>query len=193
MAESFFQWFDVAVQKLMTGMFLDSIAWVDWLAFLFLFLGILYGVQNGFLAEIAEILQIMVVIFIVIHCYPYVELFMHNHLRQLPKDSRAAIAYVLTAATIWGLAALIFKYARNFFHTDLTKPLRLIGGGFLGGIHLIIIFSFLLQAVTLMPLSQPKKALQEGGSISGYYIASLAPAVHAMFANPIAIFQESST
>lgn len=185
-------WFRDLELQIAAGMILDSLAWVDWFALLFAFLGVIYGIQNGFLAEIAEILQVMAVIFLTFYLTPHVELFVRQNLRFIPHQALPSASYVVTGAAIWAAAGVLFYLCRRFFHTDLTKPLRTIGGGILGAVHLIIIFSFLVQTVMLMPLTQPKKALQKGGSLTGNYILALAPAIADMVAHPSAIFQENT-
>lgn len=185
------EWWNDFTQRIITGAFLNSAAWVDGFALLFIFLGIIYGTQNGLLSEIAEILQIMIVIFIVFQFYGGVELFIRNHLKFIPRDSAAAAGYVTMLIAVWLAAAFIYKFLKRLFHTQLARPLHVIGGALLGGVHLLIIFSFLVQTVNLMPISDPKKALQKGGSISGHYVAAIAPAIHTMILNPLQIFQDT--
>lgn len=59
-----FQWFDKVAHSFVIQLLMDHSAWVDWFALLFVIIGIAYGIQNGFMSELAEILQIIAVIFL---------------------------------------------------------------------------------------------------------------------------------
>ena len=55
MFDWFFNFVDQAAQNFVIRLILDHAQWVDWFAALFIVLGILYGIQQGMMSEIAEI------------------------------------------------------------------------------------------------------------------------------------------
>ncbi len=179
-----FGWFDKLAQTALLHYLIEHFQWVDWFAVLFLVLGIIYGIQNGLLAEVAEIGQIMAVIYLTYEFNTKVENFIRNYVDFVPHDTVRATAFIVTGGVLWGIAALIFKLLRRFFHAQVAAPLRYAGGALLGGFHLLIIFSFICQAILLLPYRQPKKAFESGASYSGRYIADLAPRIHDMVSSP---------
>lgn len=179
-----FQWLDKLAKSAMLHYVAEHFQWVDWFAGLFFILGVVYGIQNGLLAEVAEIAQIMAVIYLTFEFDGKIEYLIRSHLKFVPHDSAKATAYILTGSVLWIAAGMLFKFLRRFFHTQLSAPLKTLGGGLLGGFHLLIIFSFLCQAVILLPYRDSKKTFEEGQSYSGVSIASLAPRIHAMISRP---------
>lgn len=184
MIDWFFQWFDKLAQSAVMHYVAEHFQWVDWFAALFFILGVIYGIQNGLLSEVAEIAQIMAVIYLTIEFDGKIEYLIRTHLQFVPQDSVKATAYIVTGGSLWAAAGLLFQFLRRFFHAQLSAPLKNFGGGLLGGFHLLIIFSFLCQAVILLPYRPVKKAFEAGESYSGVTIAALAPRIHGMIAQP---------
>ena len=176
--------FDKLAQTALLHYLAEHFQWVDWFAILFLVLGVVYGIQNGLLAEVAEIGQIMAVIYLTYEFIGTAANLIRNYLDFVPDDTAKAVAFIATGGCFWGLAALVFKLLRKFFHAQVAAPLRYLGGGLLGGFHLLIIFSFICQAILLLPYHPPKKAFEKGSSYSGRYIADLAPRIHDMVPRP---------
>lgn len=181
-----FNFIDQAAQNFVIRMILDHAQWVDWFALLFLVLGILYGIQQGMMSEIAEILQIMVVIFLTFLFYEQIQKLLLPVFEKvsLPQKFHEGMAYILTGMTIWIIAGLIYKFLRKRFHTQAAKPLHYIGGAVLGAFHLIIIFSFLCQSVMLLPYRKAQIAFAKDTSFTGAYVIALAPRINEMFQVP---------
>lgn len=165
--------------------------WVDWFAVLFIVLGIIYGVQNGFFAEVAEIFQIMFVIYLVLEHYKKLQRVLLLHVTFIPDESTAGAAYILMGIVIWVTAGLLTRFLRRFFHIKAAQPLRRAGGAVLGAFHLFVIFSFLCQTLLLLPVRQPKRAFEKGGSYMGHFAAQLAPRIHDMIAQPASLVQDA--
>lgn len=184
MMDWFFQWFDKLAQSAVMHYIADHFQWVDWFAGLFFVLGVIYGLRNGLLAEVAEIAQIMAVIYLTFEWDGKVEYLIRTYVKSTPADTADAAAYIVTGGLLWAAFGLLFKFLRRYFHAQLAAPLKNGGGALLGGFHLLIILSFLCQAILLMPYSAPKKAFQAGESYTGLTVAGLAPRIHGMIAQP---------
>lgn len=184
MIDWLFQWFDKLAQSAVMHYIADHFQWVDWFAGIFFIVGVIYGIKNGLLAEVAEIAQIMVVIYLAIEFDSKVEYLIRTYLKYISTESVKSTAYIATGGAIWAVAGLIFQFFRRFFHAKLSAPIKSFGGGLLGGFHFLIIFSFLCQAVILLPYREPKKSFEAGESYSGAMIAALAPRIHGMVAQP---------
>lgn len=185
MLDWIFSFFDKIAQNVAIRMIVEHFQWVDWFAALFIILGIVYGMQNGFICEIAEIVQIMAVIFLTLEFYERLKIVIQTLLTAIPDQMVSGVAYGLTGIAIWAALAVLYKYLAKIFHTDVPKPLRVGGGAVLGGVHLLIIFSFFCQAVILLPYQHAKKPLTGGTSYTGRYVAELAPRIHRMIAEPL--------
>lgn len=185
MIETVFQWFQNFFTSYYVQFMLNNFQWVDWFALLFFVLGVIYGIQNGFMSEVMEIVQIMIVIYFVLEYYTNLQSLVRNAIPQLPAESLKGFCFIAMALFVWGIAGLLYKFLRKFFHTTMAKPLRYIGGATLGGIHLLVIFSFLCQGILLLPFRGLHKAFDPGSSYAGTYMKDLAPKIHDMIAEPI--------
>lgn len=184
MFEWFFKWWDTFLQSALWQAFLSHFSWVDWIAFLALFLGVIYGLKNGFLAEVSEIFEICVVIAAVGFSFPRFQLFLAQHVKSIPAETLPSVAYITAAIGLWFAIGLTFRVLRKFFHTETAAPIRLIGGGILGGIHLLIIFSFFSQAILLMPARELKLGYDKSNSFTGSAMARLAPTIQNVLLEP---------
>jgi len=187
--EWLFSWFDQVVRLLVMYSLWEKFEWVDGFALIFLVLGILYGLQNGLFRELAEILQILIVIYLVLEYWDKVKRLLLEYVKFLPEEAVNPAAFILTAVAVWVLAAVILRFFDRFFHAKTSRSMRLLGGGILGGIHLLIIFSFISQGIMKMPFKRTVKVYEAGNSYTGYYLANLAPKIHQMFAQPLKIFK----
>ncbi|HTL47273.1 MAG TPA: CvpA family protein [Verrucomicrobiae bacterium] len=192
MLESVFQFFDKITQNVALKVVLDHVQWVDWFAALFIILGIIYGLQNGFIAEIAEIAQIMIVIFVVLGHYDKLADFVLHHSQGVfPPEYVPGVCFIVAILMVWVPLAFLYKYLSKFFHTQMPAPVKLAGGALLGGVHLLMIFSLFCQAILLLPFPHLKKPLTPAGtSYSGKYVAELAPKIHDMIYKPVEAMKE---
>lgn len=181
-----FQWLDKFAHNFVIQLLMDHSAWVDWFALLFVIIGIAYGIQNGFMTELAEIFQILVVIFLTFFLYDPTLHLMLKWKRFVPvsTDLIEAFTFFAVGISIWILLAIIYKFIKKFFHMQVAKELRVIGGAILGSVHLFIIFSFICQALILMPFSDVKKPFEKGHSFTGIYLKDLAPKIYESILNP---------
>jgi len=192
MIDWIFSWFDQLAESLVWNAILSQLKWVDWFAGLFLVLGIIYGIKNGFMAEIAEIMELTVVIFFVFEYDDWLAVLLKNHVKWLPGDSVPVTSFILLAAAVWLTVGLTVRYLKKLVHAEVVKSIKMIGGAVLGGFHLLLIFSFISQAIILLPSAKLRKVYEQGVSYSGYMIAQLAPTVHKVLAEPIHQLQSKS-
>lgn len=195
MFDWFFSFMDQVAQNFVVRMILDHAQWVDWFALLFLVLGVLYGIQQGLMSEIAEILQIMVVIFLTFLSYKKLQKFLTPVFEELRFSVRfyEGISYILAGMVIWIAAGLLFKVLSKNFHTKAAKPLHYLGGAVLGAFHLIIIFSFICQAIMLLPYRKAQTAFAKEASFTGAYVIDLAPRINQMFSVPFELMKPKET
>lgn len=184
MFDWFFKLFDKLTQSVVWDTLLSHFQWVDWFAGIFLIIGILYGLKNGLIAEIGEILELTIVIFIVHDQYGQLVHLMTKYMDYIPAVYRPPTAFVVTAAPVFSLVHFIFTQLKKLIHADVIKPLKYIGGVLLGAVHLLLFYSFLVQAILLIPSHDLKKSLDKGNSYTGEYIAKLSPAVYEIFKHP---------
>lgn len=190
-----FLWFDKVAHSFVIQLLMDHSAWVDWFALLFVIIGIAYGIQNGFMSELSEILQIIVVIFLTFFFYDATLAFMLKWKKYIPisTDLIEAFTYVAIGISLWILLAFLYKFLRKFFHMKVAKELRVIGGAVLGSAHLFIIFSFICQALILMPFAEIKKPFEAGQSFTGVYLKELAPKIYESILNPSQLLYSKSS
>lgn len=178
MLDWFFNFFDQIAQNMVWQSIFAHFNWVDGFAMLFMILGIAYGLQKGLMSEIAEIFEICVVITLTHEFYVKLDYFLRVHFRKLPEEPIAAVSFILTGSIVWLIIGIAASQLKKLVHTQMAPLLRLSGGVFLGVIHLLLIYSFISQAVLLMPMAKLKTAYDVGNSTLGPAIARLSPKVH---------------
>ncbi|MDP3919715.1 MAG: CvpA family protein [Candidatus Omnitrophota bacterium] len=179
-----FEKFEGFFQILVLDSILAQTQWVDWALLVFVIVGILYGIQNGLMSEMADIVQMTIVIVLVLSLYEGPIYVIQKYLRFVPNESVKALGFIVTAVAIWVAIGLIFRLLKSLVHTKTAVPLKVTGGAVLGGIHLIMIYSLISQAVILMPMPTITAVYQKGRSYTGYYIAKLAPNIHRAITDP---------
>lgn len=192
MLERIWQWFDQIIQNAIWHSVLSHFYWIDWLSMIFVTVGVIYGLRNGFMGEMAEILELFIINYFVFEYYERVGAFISVHLRQIPRNSLDATSFILTAAAAWAVMMLIVRVLKKLIHSEVSKPLRYLGGMVLGALHLFFLLSFLSQAMIRMPFYSIKKAFSEGSSYSGYYLAYLAPRLYQLIDKPVTLLREGS-
>ena len=178
MLDWFFSFFDRIAQSFIWKTFLAHFHWVDWFAVMFVIAGILYGLRNGLMSELAEILEILIVIVLTHEYYVRLNFLLRQLFSKLSEAPLPAVSFILTGGLIWFVVAFAASRLRKLVHTQTLPLLRISGGAVLGAVHALLIFSFMSQAVLLMPITSLKKAYESGGSQFGAAIASLSPKVH---------------
>lgn len=173
-----FNWFDQLAQSIVWKSFLGHFQWIDWLALFFVIGGVIYGIRKGLMGEVAEIVELTIVICLVHGNYEKLIFFLDKNFGQLPSESLPVISFIVTATLVWFVVAYIASRLKSLVHTETSTFLRMLGGALFGAVHFILLLSFLLQALYLMPLRATKKIFELGGSLSGYYLARVTPSLY---------------
>ena len=167
---------------------LSQVNWVDWFTLGFIILGVVYGSRKGFMREIVEILELFLVIFL---SYDY-KGFLFSFLRSLfPKmTSRMLEPTVLMLSFIFFalLIAFIDRYLQKIAHAQTAAPLKIIGGGLLGAMQFMLVWSLISQVLILAPYIHVAKAYEKENSVSGKNIETMAPAVYQALTQPAEFF-----
>ena len=182
--EWFFGWWDKLVQSVFWQSLTSNFQWVDWFTLIFLLAGIVYGLKNGVMAEIGEIIEIMIVIFVVHTYFERVSTVLLNYAPPFLKEYYKPASYIILGVFTWVIIGTMVRILKKLVHTQTAPLLRYAGGMVLGGLHLLIIWSFISQAILLFNLPTANKVYHEGGSYSGYFISQIAPDIYKMFARP---------
>ena len=185
MLDRFFQWFDRLTQNAALKSFMSTFYWIDYVAFLFAVAGLIYGMKAGMMAELGEILQLSIVIFLTLAYFRKVVFFLANYFPSLPHVSVAPVSFILTAVAVWFVASFIFGLLKKVMHANVSAPVRILGGALLGIFHLLLILSFMCQALLLMPTKHTKKMFEQGTSYTGYYLSNMAPQIYKIFREPM--------
>ena len=182
--------------KLMDEMFwralLSHIQWVDWITFGFLLAGFVFGMRKGFLREVAELLEVGIILTVTFIFQPMVLSFMTVYMPSFSQKTMAPAAFILTALCVWFVTSVIDKYFQQWIHGKLTGFLKTAGGGIVGVVHAFLIWSFISQAVVLMPLRAARQFYESGKSITGEAVKNFAPAVFAAVSEPGRYFSKQA-
>lgn len=178
MLDWFFNFFDRIAQSMIWKSIFTHLNWVDGFAVLFVIAGIVYGLRNGFMGELAEILEICIVITLTHEFYVKLDYLLRRLFTRLPEDPIAAVSFILTGSAAWFVVGFVAARLKKLVHTKMTPLLHMSGGAVLGAVHLLLIFSFISQAVILMPIGLLRRGYEPENSTFGRVIARLSPRVH---------------
>lgn len=149
----------------------------DWFTVLFVILGIFYGMRKGLMRELVEIFEFIIIIFLTFTYLEVAKNILSNHLSISP-EKLAPVAFVLGAWVLWMAVAYLDKALQKLFVSKLPEFIKTLGGAALGVIHLLLIWSFLSQAMILIPSGKTKEVYAEKKSLTGAKVRDLAPQVY---------------
>ena len=182
------EWFHHFIENIFQGIFwrtlLARFQWVDWFTMAFGLIGMIYGMRRGLMREIIEILELVIIIFLIFTYSPTTTALFDTYLPQMTHRAIQPLGFILTTAFFWFAIAFIDGYLRKAVHAKMTGLVRTAGGALFGALHFIIIWSVISQALILMPMPYLTKLYEPGNSVSGEKIKNLAPKIHDMLTNP---------
>ena len=181
-------WIIDHVSQLFQGMFwrslLESFHWVDWFTVAFVLVGLVYGIRKGLMRELVEVLELILIIFLV---YNYKEFFLGFLKSLFPSLSNRFLepaVFILVALAFWFLVAFLDGYLQKVEHSQVTKGIKVIGGGLTGIFHFLIIWSLISQVLMLLPARSLARSYEPGSSLSGEKVLGIAPLIQGMIRNP---------
>lgn len=177
MPDWFFSLFDRIAQSVIWQSVLSHFQWIDWFALVLFVVGVIYGLKSGLLSELAELLGAVIVIYV---AHEFDDRLTGLVLRfvQVPQETIAPMSFILVAVSAWFGLVFIAKYFKKFFHAKTAAPLSILGGGLMGGLHVIVLLSIVCHAIILLPLPSLHKTFEPGNSYSGDFLAQLTPRIH---------------
>ena len=181
----FFNGFDHLMQSYLWKSILAHFEWIDWATLLFLFLGIVFGIKNGLLRVLVEIIELLVVIYLVFKFYKLVGVTIQTILPKIPVSTIDFMGFFLTMIVTWGAMAFIDSILRKLINTQLFAPLRIIGGALAGGFYLILVLSFFAQAAVRIPHRPLTRVFDPGNSYTGHYLVRVIPKVYKVIDAPV--------
>ena len=157
---------------------LSNFRWVDWFTTAFFVTGLLYGIKQGLLREIVEILEAVLVVFVVFHFYKKAGAFITSQVKVLPGKYAYFSAFVVIAGALLYAVKIIDGFLSKLLHTNLFAPLRLFGGAALGVAHVLLLWSLFAAGISLLPVGKMQRAFEPGASQTGHKIRQIAPEVY---------------
>lgn len=176
--EWFFNIIDAIVRNQVIASLFRGFSWVDWVTILFVLIGLIYGLKQGFFRVVAVALESCFVLWIVFALERKFAAVLTANLAFLKEASVRPFAYLLLLIVVSIGAIVIDEKLRGTFHTKLASPLKYTGGAIMGILLLLLYWSLISKFLMLLPVSRLHKPYSEGGSKSGYYVLAMAPKVY---------------
>ncbi|GEM_PF-1630926 len=159
---------DVAHLKLLTV--LAKIGWVDVVALLLIFWGLVAGIKRGLEVELPKFLEIAVSTVITFHYYEFVGSRLHTSLSA--PESPAQFFSFLGIAVVSVLALrLFFKILGTLVSLKFMTGISRVGGALTGALRWILTFSLLSYFILMLPLNSIKNSFTAERSWSGPFFA----------------------
>lgn len=177
MLDWFFSLFDRIAQTVIWKSVLSHFQWIDWIVVVLFIMGVIYGLKSGLISELTEVLGAVIVIYVAHEFDDHLTRLVLKFI-QVPQETIAPMSFILVAVSAWFTLVFIAKYFKKFFHAKTAAPLSVLGGGLIGGLHVIVLLALVCQAIILLPLPSLHKTFEPGNSYSGEYLAQLTPRIH---------------
>lgn len=178
------QWISKIFDMVFWQTVLSHFQWVDWVTTAFLVMGLIYGMRKGLMRELVEILELVLILAVTLACQKPVTAFFKVYLPSFSEKTIAPAAFMVTALCAWFVVSVIDKYMQKWVHAKISGFLKVAGGGILGALHFFLVWSFVSQAILLMPVRGAQTIYDAGNSTTGVYVKQLAPAVYRAVSNP---------
>lgn len=163
---------------------INHFRWVDWITIGFVFFGLFIGVRKGLMRMLAEIMEMILILAVTFAFQPSVAIFLKSYLPSVSEKTLAPFAFMITAFCIWFVVAVIDKYAQMWLHAKIPGFLKTAGGALAGMFQLFLLWSFLSQAILMVPIAGAHKIYDAGKSTFGVYVKNFAPSVYRTISNP---------
>ncbi len=158
--------------------------WLDWLAVIFVVVGIFYGMRKGFMPMLGEIIQLMIVLTITLEFYDRIIELIKTYVDILPEDTLKPASFVVTGLLTWLVCDFILKFLGKLLSAQTSAPLKLLGGAVGGAFYLWLFLSFISQAIILSSWDSIKTIYEKGNSYVGVPLAETAPRIHSLLTRP---------
>lgn len=173
--ERFFNWIHSILENMVWQSMLARIEWVDWFTLMFALFGILIGLKKGFFRMVVVCLEFFIILYFVFDFSSSLVQFIYGKIHGLPQVWAQVTGFIITAAPIAILVCVIDGKLSKWFHTDIPKGLRAVGGFGFGLILGFFFWSFISQPLILGLPAPIKRAYDPGASYTGEFMANLAP------------------
>jgi uncharacterized membrane protein required for colicin V production len=172
------EWWNRIIQSVVWRSFFSELVWIDWVALVFLTVGLIYGLKKGFWKALADNIRMILVIVLTLEFDDYVNEFSGKYLSFIPSTAVPVIGFILTTFAAWLIVSFVIRIFRKMVSSAASSAIRTLGGTVFGPLYLFLMLSFLSQLVLLVPGEKLKQVYQPNGSKVGVYLAQTAPKIH---------------
>ena len=182
--EWFFDILDKIIQNRIWTIVFSHLQWVDWLTVIFLIIGIIYGVKQGFFRCVAVILETLIVLWVAFTFEKKFAGILGANLTFIKEGSTRPFAYFFLLVFSGIPVMLMDGKLKSTFHTKLAGPIRNIGGIIFGAVFMMLLLSMVSKLFMLIPSTKLHKVYAEGGSKTGPVVLRIAPTVYQFMNHP---------
>jgi hypothetical protein len=181
-------WFTEFFSKIFEGMFwsslLSKIHWVDWFTVGFGMLGIVYGSRKGLMRILVEILELVLIVYLVFAYKGILLGFIKYLLPKLTERTLEPPVLILSAMVFWFVVAFLDKHLQKLVSAKTEPVLKMTGGAVFGAVQFLIIWSFISHVLIIMPVFSLARAYEPGNSLTGKQVKGIAPFIYGMLSDP---------
>lgn len=178
-----FDWLGNLFQSILESLMWKSILlrfpWIDLVAYVFIFMGILVGMRKGLIRTLGLILEVGVWIVIVLEFHASAESMVNLFTPYSMRQWAGFIAFVILFVIVGVLVVAVADAVQKIFHTTLKGSIKTIGGGLAGGFCGLLFWSFLSQGFMTMPVKPIQKKYYSSSTYMGTAVRFLASDLHA--------------
>lgn len=149
--EKYFAWFQGFIQGMSFQNFWDSFHVLEWFLAGFLLLGVAYGMKRGFLRVLVELLEFMMIIFLVMANHQWLSTEFLSKIPKLSWEIALPIAYFLVLSVVWASIIVLDQTLGKWIQAKTASGLKVAGGVILGPVYFYLIFGAIAKGLSLIP------------------------------------------
>jgi uncharacterized membrane protein required for colicin V production len=181
------EWFWQAVEHLQKNAAftaLQSFAPVDWIFIFVIFWGLVQGSRKGFSVMFGKLLGVVIVSMLTVSFYQRAADLLREVLPMFSTKAAEPITFFLIAVFLWFSVSWGINAFGKFFKVEAQGLLKTLGGMLCGVLNIVLVFSFVVQFLLLLPMDSVQKSFKQGRTYTGYTISRFVPDLHKIIVSP---------
>lgn len=157
---------------------------IDWIVVVAIFWGLAQGSRKGFSEMFGKLLGIFLVSMLTLSFYTRVAASLNASLSVLSMKVAEPFAFFLLTIFLWITVSWCINIFGKFFKVEAQGILRTLGGMVFGVLRMVLLLSFLVQLLLLLPIESIQKTFKPGHTYTGYTLSRAVPDLHKIIVMP---------
>lgn len=157
---------------------------VDWIFLMGVFWGMVQGSRKGFADMFGKLLGIFLVSMLTLSFYPRAAAYLDANLPVLSMEVAEPVAFFLLTIFLWISISWCVNIFGKFIKVEAQGILRTLGGMVFGVLRMVLLLSFFVQLLLILPNESIRQIFKPGHTYTGYSLSRAVPDLHRIVVIP---------